>query len=215
MFRFSGQPTVYIAPSFAVTAKNLPDLPFVNGLSIGGVTQLYTPPAPPALDSTISNLAVPVPTGNPTIAKQTLTNTLAALFAPIVQAVADCINSLVQEVIFFKNVGTALIKDLENIRVPNADQIIQSIEQGIQNEVNSLKHTKISFGVSAQIRSNIMNQSNIACMNATPLMLREYVNNPPSIGIAANIAAKNITANLNSQLLIPSAPSSVGWNSLI
>ena len=91
MFRFSGQPTVYIAPSFATTANNLPSLPYVNGLNTGNVSQIYTPPAPASLDTSITNLATPTITSNLNIVTQYLNINLNALYAPLSQAVTDCI----------------------------------------------------------------------------------------------------------------------------
>jgi hypothetical protein len=123
-------------------------------------------------------------------------------------------SNLIQTVILLKNTGTALIKSLENFRFPTYDQVSKDVSEKIKNEVNSLKHTKITIGISAQIRSNILNQVNTVCHNATPSMLKVYTDNPSSIGIASKNTSLNITNNLNSQLSTPSAPSSVGWSSL-
>src|ERR1700744_1143965 len=147
-YRFTGQPSVYNAPGFALSEKNLPDLPFVNGLSVNTAAQIYVTPAPPAIDASLNSLAVNSITQTPTVFAQIGPNIYASLSFPIIQSIINCINQLIQTVIFFKNAAISLVENLAALAegtIKAFTQLFASLEQDIAAEVNAILNTKIAF----------------------------------------------------------------------
>lgn len=212
-----GQAPAYIANDSVQTAKSLPNLPLINGMSIAQVSQSFAPPQSSGLGGVLKNITG-IDFSNPGTSLQVIEAQLGAQAAllqqEIEQEIIDCINSQLGFLSRINPVG-ALLYLYEFFKSAILAEISAILTALFDKYLAGLLGAKIQLGNLALLRALILQEVNLLCQAASPTAVKGYIDHPSSINNVATGSASILTSTINGRIASPASTGSVGWKGLI